>query len=83
MAKCPWSGKIFQNVRRGANEKVFADDAARAEAHKAARLYAIAMIDQGLLSWEQVRRWYQGRSDSGISSYTTAAGGESATDGGK
>jgi hypothetical protein len=56
--RCVWSGRSFPAVTRGGQEKVFADDRARAEAHLAARKYAEAMIDSGLLSWEQIKRWY-------------------------
>lgn len=61
MKRCVWSGREFQPVKRGGQEKVFADDHARAAAHKAARIYTIAMIDAGLITWEQLRQWFDNK----------------------
>lgn len=58
MKRCPWTGEQFEPVRRGNHEKVFVDDAARAEAHKAARHYTEKLISAGFLTWEGLRRWY-------------------------
>jgi len=77
MAKCPWSGRAFEAVKRGPNAKVFADDSARAEAHKAARLFTEQLIAEGKLTWDVVRQWYRrhhpGPGPAPISSYTTPA----------
>lgn len=71
---CPWTGHPFAPQIRGGNEKVFANSAARAEAHKAARLYAENLIAQGFLSWAEVRRWYEGRSEGAVPPCTAQEG---------
>lgn len=61
MTRCLWTGAEFPPVVRGGQEKLFANDAARAEAHKAARLFTEHLIGRGQLSWDDLRRWYQAR----------------------
>lgn len=71
MTKCPWTGQEFKAVTRGANEKVFATDQARAEAHKAARLFTEHLIESGFMSWASLRRWYDAQKNPARSPYTT------------
>ncbi len=61
MTRCLWTGAEFPPVVRGGIEKTFASDAARAEAHKAARLYTEFLIARGDLTWAELRRWYDRR----------------------
>jgi hypothetical protein len=44
-------------VKRGPHAKKFASPTAKAEAHTAQRLFAAAMIEAGLLSWDALRKW--------------------------
>ena len=61
MPRCPWTGILFSPATRGGLEKVFVNDRARAQAHKAARQYTLAQIRMGMLSWEELRTWYDDR----------------------
>lgn len=72
--RCPWTGRFFEPVVRGRNVKRFADDAARAEAHKAARQYTEHLIAEGFLTWSEVRRWWEASGKAAPSSYTTREG---------
>lgn len=58
---CVWSGRRFPAVKRGGQEKVFADDRARAQAHLAARKFTEEMIAAGFLTWEQLRQWFDNK----------------------
>ncbi len=79
MATCPWTGRIFPAQIRGGNKKVFVDSSARAEAHKAARLFAEHLIAQGFLTWADVRRWYAQQSGGLAAPCTTPESDETAT----
>lgn len=61
MTRCLWTGALFEPVNTGGNEKVFVSSAARAEAHKAARLYTEHLIERGFMSWESLRQWFDAR----------------------
>lgn len=66
---CPWTGAAFEPVQRGAHAKVFASNAARAEAHKAARQFTEWLIETGRMTWPMLRAWADNRS-ADPSSYT-------------
>lgn len=70
MNRCPWSGQEFEPVQRGPNEKVFANSAARAGAHKACRNYTEWLISRGHLTWEMLRGWSDRQERDGAS-YTS------------
>lgn len=59
MKTCVWTGQPFTPLTRGGNEKIFISAQAKTEAHKAARIYTEAMIEQGLMTWEDLREWYE------------------------
>lgn len=71
MTRCPWTGLEFEPVKRGAHEKLFATDAARAEAHKAARQFTEHLIENGFMSWASLRAWYLGQQNPATPSNTT------------
>lgn len=57
---CPWTGQNFPAQKIAGQEKVFASNGARAEAHKAARQYGMWLIECGHLSWPALKRWSEG-----------------------
>jgi len=61
MTKCLWTGVEFKAVTRGPHEKQFSSDAARAEFHKAARMYTEHLIETGFMSVTSLRAWYEAR----------------------
>lgn len=61
LTTCIWTGRPFRAVERGGHHKTFIDSHARNEAMSAARAYALWLIDEGLLSWQQVRHWHDAR----------------------
>ena len=67
VSRCPWTGVEFEPAKSGGYDKVFADAAARAEAHKAARRYTNWLLDAGHLTWEQLRRWSDRQNSEGAS----------------
>jgi len=77
-ATCPWTGRKFPALERGGNKKVFFDSSARAEAHKAARLYAEHLIEQGFLTWAEVQRWYGSHARTSVAPCTAVRVAENA-----
>lgn len=71
MTKCLWTGQEFPQIKRGANEKVFVNDRARAEAHLAARRFTEYLIDSGFMSWEGLRQWHDAQQRGDPPSNTT------------
>lgn len=68
---CPWTGQAFEAKKVGAHEKVFADDRARAAAHKAARMFTEDLIAKGDINWDFLRHWWDNRGKAARPSYTT------------
>lgn len=76
ITRCAWTGAEFAAVKRWPHPKKFASASAKTEAHKAARLYTEHMIEQGFLTWDAVRRWYDGHRNGENPSCTTPAPAE-------
>jgi hypothetical protein len=60
-AWCPWCGRSFAAGGRGGRERRFCSTRCRQTFHSAARLWAIALVEGGLLSHDALRSWYVAR----------------------
>lgn len=56
MANCRWCDKYFESVYSGGREKKYCDQACKTAFHAAIRKYTIAMMEQGFISVEDIRR---------------------------
>lgn len=54
---CIWTGRPLPAPVSGGKPRKFVNDRARADAHRAARKYTLAMIERGDLTWEELREW--------------------------
>ena len=55
-ATCPWCQRAFEPVKRGAHAKRFCLAGCKHAFESAARRYAYAMVDAGLLSVSELKR---------------------------
>lgn len=53
---CPWCGRPFEPVKRGAHVKRFCRPKCKNDFETAARQYAHAMVEAGLLSVAELKR---------------------------
>jgi hypothetical protein len=75
--RCLWTGAALPPQGAGGKSRKFIDNRARAEAHRAARQYALALIEAGELTWADLRAWDREQNGHG-STYTPQAEAEGA-----
>lgn len=56
MTPCRWCSRPFPPMKRGGNEKIFCKPKCKSDFETAARRYALAMVDAGLLSVSELKR---------------------------
>lgn len=78
MTPCRWCGRPFEPMTRGGNVKAFCQSSCKGAFETAARRYAYAMVDAGLLSVSELKRV---SSQDALSPSRAAAGGASADTG--
>lgn len=54
--KCRWCSREFEALKRGGNAKVFCQPSCKGRFETAARRYALAMVEAGLLSVDELKR---------------------------
>ena len=62
---CPWCGEPFEPVKRGAHVKRFCSAGCKHAFESAARRYAHAMVEAGLLSIGELKRVCASRATAG------------------
>lgn len=65
MIPCPWCQRPFKPVKRGAHEKKFCRPKCKGAFETAARRYAYAMVEEGLLSVGELKRVSSSRATAG------------------
>ena len=63
MKSCPWCLAPFTPEVRGGHTKKFCSAACKGQFESAARRYALAMVEAGLLSVDQMRKLISPKSD--------------------
>ena len=72
---CRWCDHPFHAVTRGGNVKQFCSTTCKGAFESAARRYALAMVDAGLLSVDELKRVSASRATAGEASTASGAVG--------
>lgn len=68
--RCVWTGEVLPDGHQGGSPRVFINAAARAAAHKAARIFGLSLIDEGVIAWGDLRQWWDDHQRHGRPAYT-------------